>query len=199
MPRLNLGFLASHGGSNMQSIIDACKSNVINANLCCVLSNNSNSIALQRAEKENIPAFHISSLEYPTQKQLDEAIIDKFTEHHVDTIILAGYMKFLSPLVIHKFNGRVLNIHPALLPKYGGKGMYGKRVHKAVLLAKEKYSGPTVHLVDEHYDHGKILGQTKVPINQNDTVETLSARVLTQEHILYPEVIRRIADEEIEI
>lgn len=183
----------------MQSIINSCKTGRINASPACVISNNSNSMALLRAEKEGIPGYHISSLKYPEQDELDEAIINKFESHNVDTIVLAGYMKYLSPKVIRHFNGRVLNIHPALLPKYGGKGMYGKKVHEAVLKAREKYSGVTVHLVDEKYDHGKILGQRKVPVKPDDTVETLAAKVLEQEHILYPEVINQIAEGEIEL
>jgi phosphoribosylglycinamide formyltransferase-1 len=199
MSEIKLGFLASHGGSNMQSIIDECKLGKVNATPACVISNNSSSMALQRAEKESIPAYHISSTKYPTQDELDDAIIAAFKDHGVNIIILAGYMKYLSPKVIKAFDGKVLNIHPALLPKYGGKGMYGKRVHEAVLADKETYSGPTVHLVDEHYDHGRILGQSKVPVLPQDTVDTLAARVLEQEHILYPDVIRRIASGEIEL
>lgn len=183
----------------MQSIINACKTGMINAKPACIISNNSSSMALLRAEKENIPGYHISSVKYPSQENLDDAIISTFEKHKVDTIVLAGYMKYLSPKVIRHFNGRVLNIHPALLPKYGGKGMYGKKVHEAVLNSGEEYSGPTVHLVDEKYDHGRILGQKKVPVKPGDTVETLAARVLEQEHILYPEVISQMAEGEIKI
>jgi len=199
MPEIRLGFLASHGGSNMQSIIDACKTGYANAIPACVISNNSTSMALQRAEKENIPYYHISSAKYPTQEELDDAIISTFKDNGVDIVVLAGYMKYLSPKVIRAFGSKVLNIHPALLPKFGGKGMYGFKVHEAVIASKEKISGPTVHLVDEHYDHGKILGQKQVSVLPDDTKDTLAARVLEQEHILYPEVIRRIADGEIKL
>jgi len=199
MPILHLGFLASHGGSNMQSIIDACKSGRLNAKPCCVISNNSESKALERAAKEGIPNYHISAIKFPDQKELDKEIIKRFTENDVDTVVLAGYMKKLGQSVINKFRGRILNIHPALLPKYGGKGMFGIRVHEAVLIAKEKFSGPTVHLVDENYDKGRILGQKKVPVLPDDTIETLAERVLEQEHILYPEVLQKIAIGEIVI
>ncbi len=199
MSKIKLGFLASHGGSNMQSIINGCKTGQINAVPSCVISNNSSSMALQRAERESIPAYHISNVKYPGQEELDQAIIETFLKHDVDTVILAGYMKHLSPKIIRAFNGRVLNIHPALLPKYGGKGMYGKKVHEAVLAAEEKFSGPTVHLVDEHYDNGRILGQIKVPVLSDDTADSLAERVLEQEHILYPDVVRRIANGEIEL
>ncbi|MFC2130155.1 phosphoribosylglycinamide formyltransferase [Bacteroidota bacterium] len=199
MPTLNLGFLASHGGSNMQSIIDACKSGSLNAIPRCVISNNSKSFALARAEKEEIPFYHISSVQYPDPGELDKAIIRTFLKHEVDTVILAGYMKKLGVSIIRKFKGRILNIHPALLPKYGGKGMYGNFVHEAVLKSEDKVSGPTVHLVDEIYDNGRILGQQEVAVLPGDTVETLSARVLEYEHILYPETIQKIASGKIKL
>mgnify|MGYP000924438911 CR=1 FL=1 len=196
---LNLGFLASHGGSNMQSIIDWCKDGRLFAKPCCVISNNSNSFALQRARNENIPAYHISSLVYPIQDAYDDAIIDIFSSNGVDTVVLAGYMKLLGSSVIRHFKGRVLNIHPALLPKFGGKGMYGKYVHEAVIAAGEKFSGPSVHLVDEIYDNGRILSQIQIPVLPEDTPETLAKRVLEQEHIIYPQTLQKIALGEIVI
>lgn len=197
MNKLKLGFLASHGGSNMQSIIDACKSGMINAVPVVVLSNNSNSMALERARNEGIPAYHISQKKYPEPEELDNAIIEILEQYKVDIVILAGYMKKLGSKVINRFKGKILNIHPALLPKYGGEGMYGKFVHEAVIKNKEKESGCTVHIVDEIYDHGRILGQAKVPVFPDDTPEILAERVLEQEHRLYPEIIRKIANGEI--
>ncbi|OGU16961.1 MAG: phosphoribosylglycinamide formyltransferase [Ignavibacteria bacterium GWB2_35_12] len=195
MPTLNLGFLASHGGSNMQAIINACKSGQVDANPCVVISNNSDSQALHRAKNEGIPYYHISTATHADG--VDDAMIEAFEKHNVDVIILAGYMKKLGDKVINRFKGKILNIHPALLPKYGGKGMYGKFVHEAVLMAGEKVSGPTVHIVDIVYDHGRILAQKEVPVYPDDNVDTLSARVLEQEHILYPETIQKIANGEI--
>lgn len=199
MKKLKLGFLASHGGSNMQAIIDECKAGRINAVPAVVISNNSNSMALERARNEGVPAYHISQKKYPTQEELDNAIIDVLDNHKVDLVILAGYMKKLGSKVIQKYNGKILNIHPALLPKYGGEGMYGRFVHEAVIKNREKESGCTVHLVDEVYDHGKILGLAKVPVFEDDTPETLAERVLEQEHKLYPEIIRKIASGDIVI
>lgn len=181
----------------MQAIIDACKSGMINADPAVVISNNSNSMALERAKNEGIPAFHISQKKYPEPEELDNAIIAILERYEVDIVILAGYMKKLGSKVINRFKGKILNIHPALLPKYGGEGMYGKFVHEAVIKNKEKESGCTVHIVDEIYDHGRILGQTKVPVFPEDTPEILAERVLEQEHILYPEIIRKIANGEI--
>jgi phosphoribosylglycinamide formyltransferase 1 len=194
---MKIGFLASHGGSNMQSIINAIKSGKLDATAAVVISNNSKSKALERAENEGIPCFHISGIAYNDADQLDKAIADKLQEYEVDVVVLAGYMKKIGNRVLEAFSGRILNIHPALLPKYGGKGMFGDHVHTAVLAAEEKVSGPTVHLVDEIFDNGRILAQKEVPVMQGDTVETLSARVLEQEHIIYWETLQNIAKGEI--
>lgn len=199
MPVLHLGFLASHGGSNVQAIVDACKSGVLDAEPCCIISNNSKSFVLERARKEGIPYYHISSNKYPNQDDIDNAIIGLFEKHNVDTVILAGYMKKIGDKLLNHFKGRVLNIHPALLPKFGGKGMYGKYVHEAVLKSGEKFSGPTIHLVDNEYDNGRILAQKKVPVYPDDTIDTLSARVLEQEHIIYAETLQKIANGEIKL
>ncbi len=197
MAKLKLGFLASHGGSNMQAIIDGCRSGFIDAVPAVVISNNSASGAIERAIKENIPYYHISSKQYSPEEETDEAIIAALEKHQTDLVILAGYMKMLGTAVIRHFKGRVLNIHPALLPRFGGRGMYGMNVHKAVIEAGETQSGPTVHVVDEVYDHGRILARMTVPVLPGDDPETLAARVLEKEHILYPDTIRRIASGEI--
>jgi len=196
---MNLAFLASHNGSNMQAVIDACKSGILLAHPCLVISNNSDSQALARARREAIPALHLSAKIHPDPDQLDLAMLQAFTEHHTDLIILAGYMKKLGSRTLAAYQGRILNIHPALLPKYGGQGMYGRFVHEAVLKAGEKETGVTIHLVDEHYDHGKILAQARVQVEENDTVETLSARVLDREHSFLVETLRRIISGEIDI
>jgi phosphoribosylglycinamide formyltransferase-1 len=112
----------------------------------------------------------------------------------VDTVILAGYMKKLGPATLGAYRGRILNIHPALLPKHGGQGMYGRRVHEAVLAAGETVTGVTVHVVDEQYDHGPILAQREVTVLPGDTVDSLAARVLAQEHRLYAETLQQISD-----
>lgn len=197
MENLRIGFLASHNGSNMQAIIDAIKRGELDAKPCVVISNNSNAFALERARREGIPAYHISSKHFPSEDELNSAILETLLKHDVNIVCLAGYMKKVGQKVLHHFKNRVLNIHPALLPKFGGKGMYGKFVHEAVLRSGETQTGCTVHLVDELYDHGKILGQKIVPIYPDDTVETLAARVLEQEHKLYPEILQKIAKGEI--
>jgi phosphoribosylglycinamide formyltransferase-1 len=191
--KLNLGVLASHGGSNLQAIIDNINSGKLSAKVTVVISNNSKAYALERARKHNIPAIHLSNKHFPNDEDLDLAIVKVLKKYKVDLVIFAGYMKKRGPKFLQAFPNRVLNIHPALLPKFGGKGMYGMKVHEEVLASGEKESGATVHLVDEYYDHGRILGQRKVPVLPNDTPETLAQRVLKEEHKLYSEVIQKIA------
>lgn len=190
--KLRICFFASHGGTNMQAIIDSIKSRKLDIVPALMISNNSNSLALQRAKNENIPAYHLSSKTHPDN--LSETILDKINEHKANIIVLAGYMKKLDNAVIDSVHGRVLNIHPALLPKFGGKGMFGSNVHKAVIEEKEKESGATVHIVDNKYDEGKILKQRKIKILENDTPESLAKRVLIIEHQIYSETLQEIAD-----
>jgi phosphoribosylglycinamide formyltransferase-1 len=198
---INLGFLASHNGSNMQAIIDACKSDRtsghIDAKPCVVISNNSTSGALARARREGIPGYHLSGKTHPDPAQLDAATLDALLRHEVELVILAGYMKKLGPKTLAHYEGHILNIHPALLPKFGGQGMYGSRVHQAVLAAGEKETGVTVHLVDAEYDTGPIVAQRCLTVLPGDTVESLAARVLEQEHSLFVETIGKIASGEI--
>ena len=189
---MKLGFLASHGGSNMQAIIDACKSGRLKSKPVVIISNNSNSKSLERARIEGIPGLHISSSNYSSPIEIDLAIKSALLNYEVDLVILAGYMKKIGHEVLTEYRGRILNIHPALLPKYGGSGMFGKHVHEAVIAANETESGCTVHLVDEIYDHGRILGQRRVPVLPGDDADMLAGRILAEEHKLYSEVIYQI-------
>jgi len=197
--KLRLGFLASHGGSNVQAILDACREGRLDAEPCVVISNNSDAMVLDRAMAARVPAFHLSSHVHPDPARLDEAILATLEKHRVNLIVLAGYMKKLGPKTLARYRGRVLNIHPALLPKFGGRGMYGYHVHDAVLAAGEKESGATVHLADAEYDEGRILAQKKVPVMADDTSESLAARVLEVEHQLYADTLQRIAKGDIKL
>jgi len=189
---MNIGFLASHNGSNMQAIIDAFKTGKLQAKPVVMISNNSNSGALLRAKQESIPAYHMSSKTHPDSEALDQAMLKAFLSHAVDIIVLAGYMKKLGSKTLGKYSGAILNIHPALLPKFGGKGMYGMNVHKAVIGAGETETGVTVHLVDEEYDTGPIIAQARVPVMPDDTPEILAKRVLEYEHKLFPDTLQKI-------
>ncbi len=196
---MNLAFFVSHNGSNMQAVIDACKSGDLNAKPCVAISNNSSSEALARAKREGIPAYHLSSQTHPDPIQLEQAILSILKQQHTELVILAGYMKRLGAKTLATYQGKVLNIHPALLPKYGGQGMYGIHVHEAVLAAGENETGVTIHQVDPHYDHGAILAQCRLPVFKTDTAETLAERVLAREHIFWIETLKRIVDGEIRL
>lgn len=191
---MNIAVFASHGGSDLQAIIDGCKSNKIGANVAVVISNNGDSMALQRANKENIPSYHLSAKKFGSEEALAEEILNVLSKYNIDMIFLAGYMRMLHISILNKFNNRIFNIHPALLPKFGGKGMYGMNVHIAVINAKEKETGVTIHRVSAEYDSGEIVAQTIVPVLENDTPEQLGARVLEREHEFLVEVISDIVN-----
>ena len=189
---MNITVFASHGGSDLQAIINGCKSGNINAKVCAVISNNSDSMALERAKAESIDHYHLSQKVIDSQQELDSKILEILDIHNTDMIFLAGYLKKLGVDILKKYENRVFNIHPALLPKYGGKGMYGMNVHNAVIQAKEKTSGVTIHRVDEEYDSGEIVAQTTVHVVDDDTPEILAARILKCEHTFLIEVINDI-------
>lgn len=196
---LRIAAFASHGGSNLQSLIDSCQAGKIEGEIVVVISNNRKARALERAREAGIDALHLTDKQFDSETEFVAALRKELTDRGVNLICLAGYMKFLPPEIIDLVHGRVLNIHPALLPKFGGKGMYGIHVHEAVIAAGETETGVTVHLVDSLYDHGRILDQTKVPVEPDDTPETLQKRVLKSEHQFYPEVVAKIGRGEIEL
>jgi len=196
---MKIGFLASHNGSNMQAIIDACDSGALQATPAVVISNNSDSGALVRARQEGIPAYHFSGRTHPDPTDLDRVILDTLLQYRVNVVVLAGYMRKLGPETLAHFPGRILNIHPALLPKFGGAGMYGIHVHEAVIAAGETESGVSIHVVDAEYDTGPVIARAVVPVEKEDTAETLAARVLKREHTLFPETLQRIAIGEIKL
>ena len=194
---MNIAVFASHGGSDLQAIIDGCKQDKLNATVAVVISNNGDSMALERAKRENIPAYHMSAKKYGSEDLLAEELLGVLEEYQIDMIFLAGYMRMLHVDILTKYHNRVFNIHPALLPKFGGKGMYGMNVHTAVIEAKETETGVTIHRVNAEYDSGEIVAQTKVLVMQDDTPEILAARVLEREHTFLVEVISKIIGGEI--
>ncbi len=189
MPKLSIAVFASGGGTNLQSLIDASMKGAFDGTITAVISNNSGVFALERARKANIAAYHISGKKFPERNLFVSEILKALEKHNINLIILAGYMKLLPLEVVRKYRNRILNIHPALLPKYGGKGMYGMNVHKAVIESGDKISGATVHFVDEIFDHGVILIQRTVPVLPDDDPETLAARVLKIEHKILPAAV----------
>lgn len=194
---IRLGFLASGRGSNLQAVLDACAAGRLPAVPAVVISNNAEAQALMRARNAGIPAHHLSRRTHPDPCALDQAIADTLKRHRVDLVVLAGYMKKIGFKTLQAYRDRIINIHPALLPKFGGPGMYGMRVHEAVLAAGERQTGVTVHLVDEEYDRGAILAQQTVPVLEHDTPATLASRVLEAEHECLVDTLRRILAGEI--
>lgn len=187
---MNLCVLVSGRGSNLKSIIDSQKKGNITSKVVLVISNNSNSNALNIARSNQIPEYHLSQKQYNTEQEYTEAFLDLLRKHKVDMIILAGYMKLLPAEIVRAFKNSILNIHPALLPSFCGQGMYGMKVHEAVINYGAKVSGASVHIVDEIYDHGPVVIQKTVKISDEDTPETLQKKVLKIEHKLFPEAIK---------
>lgn len=178
--------LVSGGGSNLQAILDAQMQNTLgDVRVVQVVASKPGIPALDRAKKAGVDTV---------VAETQDAVLHALNQSHVQVICLAGYLKKLSPAIVQRFRGKILNIHPALLPKYGGAGMYGHYVHEAVLAAGEKESGCTVHVVDEEYDRGPILAQAKVSVLPNDTPESLAARILEQEHQLYPKTLKEFCE-----
>jgi phosphoribosylglycinamide formyltransferase-1 len=199
MAHLRLAVLASGRGSNFEAILNNIKQGKLDASIQVVISNKASAGALEIALQHGITAVHISKKQFPEQEQFDEQLLSILDEYQVNFVVLAGYLKMLSPIVVRKFKNRILNIHPALLPSFGGKGMYGIHVHEAVLDYGCKVSGVTVHLVDEKYDTGPPVLQRCVPVQDDDTPETLAARVLKVEHQIYTEALQLFAQDRIEI
>lgn len=196
---MNLGVLASHEGTTLQSLLDACASGRIQGRVAVVVSNNSDAGAMRRARRAGVQAVHLSSKTHEDPAALDAAIRNVLIAADVDVVFLAGYMKKLGPLVLRAFEGRILNTHPALLPRFGGPGMYGDRVFEAVLEAGEAESGVSIHLVDADYDTGATVCQCKVPVFRGDSVAALKERVRAREKEFVVETLADIADGKIRL
>jgi len=191
---LRIAGLASHRGTNLRHIDAACRTEGVRAEVALLISNNSTAPILDYAREQSIPSMHLSGQTHPDQGALDRALCDALVAHEIDLVFLSGYMKRLGPITINRFRGRILNVHPALLPAYGGQGMYGDRVYEAVLAAGEHQTGATIHLVDEEYDHGRTVMQHHVPVAPDDDLESLKHRVLQAERELCITTISRLAD-----
>lgn len=191
--KLRLAVLISGSGSNLQAILDACSRPDFPAQVEVVISNNPNAYGLERARMAGVPAVIIPHTDYQSRTEFDHALLTALARFSVDLICLAGFMRILTPEFIEKWPQRIINTHPSLLPEFGGEGMYGDRVHKAVLDAGKTESGSTIHFVIPEVDKGQIILQKRVPVHENDSVETLAARVQAQEHRAYPEAIALLA------
>ena len=189
---LRVAVFASGGGSNLQALLDNFNTHDRVARIVLVVSDREDAPALERARKAGIEAVVIPVTGRPMDYVSRETLVT-LESADVDLIALAGYLRLVPPAVVRRYRNRILNIHPALLPAFGGKGMFGVRVHRAVLDAGAKISGATVHLVDEEYDTGAIIAQWPVPVLPGDTPEALAARVLRVEHLLYPAALETVA------
>ncbi|MBN1480384.1 phosphoribosylglycinamide formyltransferase [candidate division KSB1 bacterium] len=194
---IRLVAFASGGGSNVRAIYHNIETGALHAELVGVISNNSQCGALVHARLHNIPAFHISRKQFDSDDDFVQKLFKVLTELKAELIVLAGYMKKMPEPVVRAYKNRMLNIHPALLPSFGGKGLYGHFVHEAVLNYGCKVSGVTVHLVDADFDTGAPVLQRCISVFDNDTPETLAARVLKEEHIIYSQAIQLFAEERI--
>lgn len=187
--RMQIAVLASGGGSNLQSILQHFDSLGADrpGDVVLVASDRAASGALERARAVGATAVAMD------REQRTNGLLALLTQHDIGLVVLAGYLRFVPAEVTRHFRGRIVNIHPALLPAFGGEGMYGHRVHEAVIARGARVSGATVHFVDEVYDHGPIIAQWPVPVFAHDTAETLAHRVLAVEHALYPRVVQQLA------
>jgi len=190
--RARVAVFISGSGTGLQAFIDASRSGILHADIALVVSSNSKAYGLERAAKAGIETLVFKVKKYESPQAGAEDLLRTLKAHGIEYIALAGYLKLIPLEIVRAFPGRMVNIHPALLPKYGGKGMYGHFVHEAVLAAGDKESGCTVHVVDEIYDHGRILAQGKVAVQPGDTPDTLAARVQAEEHKLYPRVLQKL-------
>ena len=186
----NIVVFASGNGTTLQSIIDAIESKNLDAKIPLVVSNNPNAFALERAKSSNIPTYVIKS---KSPEEMDDELSDVLSTIDVDLIVLAGYLKLIGKKLISNYT--IINTHPALLPNYGGKGMYGMNVHRAVIAAKEKYSGVTLHYVNSEYDRGPTIMQTRVKVMPNDTPEDLAKRIQAAEKIQLIEALKNFVKE----
>jgi phosphoribosylglycinamide formyltransferase 1 len=190
---LTIGVLASHAGTTAQAVMDACADGRIRGRVGVVISNNSGAEVLRRAAALGIPARHLSQKTCPDPGELDEAMTRTLRAHGADLVLLAGYMRKVGPLTLAAFDGRIINVHPSLLPRHGGQGMYGRAVHEAVLRSGDPVTGASVHLVTARYDEGPVLSQREVPVAPGDDAGTLEARVRPAERALLVETLSRLA------
>lgn len=189
---IKLGFLASGNGTSLRAIIAACKSGELSAEPRLVVSNKREAPALAFAHEHGIASAVIPTAKTPDAA--DFALATALESAGVEWVVLSGYLRKLGPKTLSRFAGRILNVHPALLPKFGGRGFYGRKVHEAVIAAGESVSGATVHLVDEHYDHGATIAQAEVAVLPGDTAADLETRIMAEEPKLFVEILKDLAD-----
>ena len=192
-----IAVFVSGGGSNFMAIHHQIQKREIPGEIVLVISNNPNCGAIEYANENSISHVIINETRYPSPHTLNELLTNTCSNAEINLICLAGYMKMLPPAFVKQYENKILNIHPGLLPEFGGKGFFGMRVHEAVINSGKRESGATVHFVDEIYDHGPIILQKKVEVLETDTAESLAARILKLEHELFPEVVKAFCENKI--
>jgi len=189
---MNLAFFASYNGSSAHAITDACLAGDIIAAPTLLISNNPDAKALEWAENKGLKTLVINAKTHPDPKERDTAIAEKLRDHKINLVALSGYMKLIGSEILESVDQKIINIHPALLPQYGGQGMFGRYVHQAVKDNNETETGITIHQVNEQYDEGKILAQKKIPLTSDNTAEDIENKVKEAEPGFYVETIRKI-------
>jgi len=193
--KTNIAVLISGGGSNLQAIIDAVAKGSLQANICVVVSSNADAYGLERAKQHNIKTFVAPLKQFDSKEARDAAILKTVQAAKADYIVLAGYLGILTPIIIEEYPDKIINIHPSLLPKFGGDGMHGLAVHKAVIAAGEKVSGASVHFVDGGVDTGKVIAQDSLEVLEHDTPESLQKRILENiEHKLLVDTLAKLCE-----
>lgn len=190
---IKIGILSSHNGSGYKTLYNACQKGVLNAQISLVISNNSDAKVLKTAAKNGTPHFLINQKCFPNEN-LDEKITNIMNEYNCDYIFLSGYMKKIEKNLLQSFNNKIINSHPALLPSFGGKGMYGRNVHEAVIASKASVSGVTIHYVNENYDEGKYLLQKDFALHEDETVDSLEEKIKNLESIAIVEAFQKIIE-----
>jgi phosphoribosylglycinamide formyltransferase-1 len=191
---MNIAIFASGNGSNAENIFHYFKKQQLPVNVSLIITNNPNAYVIERAKNIQVPVEVFSKDDFYNHP---EKIIAQLKKFNIDYIVLAGFLLKIHPEIIRAFPNKIINIHPSLLPKFGGKGMYGDNVHKAVLDSAEKESGITIHFVNEEYDKGKIIAQYKIAVNETDTVDTLAKKIHNLEYTYFPKTIKQIIFNEI--
>jgi len=193
----NIAVLISGGGTNMQAVIDACKRGEINGAVKFIISSNAEAYGLVRAKTENIPSAVFCKKDFLNHDELGKAIISELDKYNIDLVVLAGYLVRLSENIVNKYEGRMINVHPSLIPAFCGDGFYGMRVHEAAWAAGVKLSGATVHFVDNGMDTGPIIMQESVPLEENDEPENIQKKVLAVEHKILVKAVKLFCENRI--
>ncbi len=196
---MNLGFFASGSGSNFEAVAQRCCSGELAAKPTVVICNVPDAGVFERAQRFSVPCFLVRRDDFAEGQDFASRLLKILNEYQVELVLLAGYLRKLPPTVVRAYPNRVLNIHPALLPSFGGKGMYGIRVHEAVLAAGCRETGVTVHIVDSEYDRGPIVLQRTVEVKDGDNPASLAARVLKIEHEIYGDVVKLIIENRVRV